>query len=272
MPTKRALLEQLSRPELQEIATRFELEVADRRSVEALVDAASVSPKANLTAILGDMSGDRLKELCRALDRDDRGKEKTALIERLLESKATSHAAEGSDSHPAEPPSSQPAKAPRRSRPTQPKNGGGDLGFEKTLFLAADKLRNNMDAAEYKHVVLGLVFLKYISDAFEELHSKLVKQADEGADPEERDEYRAERVFWVPKEARWAEIQKGAKQPEIGQKIDAAMEAVERDNPSLKGVLAKNYGRPSPTERHEALIPSSRRKPMRRAERVRPRT
>ncbi|WP_044988873.1 N-6 DNA methylase [Sorangium cellulosum] len=112
------------------------------------------------------------------------------------------------------------------------------------MFQAADKLRNNMDAAEYKHVVLGLIFLKYISDAFDDLHQRLSAQVDEGADPEDRDEYRAERVFWVPKEARWAAIQANAKQPKIGQVIDDAMVAIERDNLSLKGVLPKNYGRP----------------------------
>ena len=105
------------------------------------------------------------------------------------------------------------------------KSGGGDLGFERTLFLAADKLRNNLDAAEYKHVVLGLIFLKYISDAFEERHAQLVAQADEGADPEDPDEYRAERVFWVPKEARWRTVQASAKQAAIGQILDEAMVA-----------------------------------------------
>ena len=85
---------------------------------------------------------------------------------------------------------------------------GANLGFEAKLWLAADKLRNNMDAAEYKHVVLGLIFLKYISDSFDELHAKLVAGAGDyaGANPEDADEYRAERVFWVPKEARWAHL------------------------------------------------------------------
>jgi type I restriction enzyme M protein len=121
---------------------------------------------------------------------------------------------------------------------------GGDLGFEGKLWDAANKLRNNMDPAEYKHVVLGLVFLKYISDAFEELHANLSTQVATGCDPEDRDEYLAERVFWVPKDARWSTIQASAKQPQIGQIIDGAMVAIERDNPSLKGVLPKNYGRP----------------------------
>ncbi len=124
------------------------------------------------------------------------------------------------------------------------KNGNGaNLGFEEKLWAAADKLRGHMDAAEYKHVVLGLVFLKYISDAFQELHEKL--EADEYSDPEDRDEYIAENVFWVPKQARWGTLQASAKQPTIGKLIDDAMTAIEKDNPTLKGVLPKDYGRPS---------------------------
>ena len=122
---------------------------------------------------------------------------------------------------------------------------GANLGFEQTLWLAADKLRNNLDAAEYKHVVLGLIFLKYISDAFAEQHAKLCAQQDEGADPEDPDEYRAANVFWVPQEARWAHLQAKAKQPTIGKLVDEAMDAIERVNPSLKGVLPKQYARPA---------------------------
>src|SRR5581483_4624061 len=124
-------------------------------------------------------------------------------------------------------------------------NNGATLGFEQTLWQAADKLRNNMDAAEYKHVVLGLLFLKYISDAFEEKHAALLAQQAEGADPEDPDEYRAENVFWVPKEARWSHLRANAKQPTIGKLIDDAMVAIERDNASLKGVLPKEYNRPA---------------------------
>ena len=122
---------------------------------------------------------------------------------------------------------------------------GAALGFEAKLWLAADKLRNNLDAAEYKHVVLGLIFLKYISDAFEEQHAKLLAEQDQGADPEHPDEYRANGVFWVPKEARWPSLQAAAKQPTIGKLIDDAMVAIERDNKSLKGVLPKDYARPA---------------------------
>ena len=117
------------------------------------------------------------------------------------------------------------------------------IGFETQLWAAADALRNNMDAAEYKHVVLGLIFLKYISDAFEAKHAELAAQKDEGADPEDRDEYRAASIFWVPKEARWQHLKANAPQPTIGTLVDDAMAAIERDNPSLKGVLPKDFGR-----------------------------
>jgi type I restriction enzyme M protein len=133
-----------------------------------------------------------------------------------------------------------------KRKPNNKTNGnGGALGFEATLWQAADKLRNNMDAAEYKHVVLGLIFLKYISDAFEEMHARLEADKNEGADPEDPDEYRAAGVFWVPKEARWTRLQNSAKQPTIGKLIDDAMVAIERDNKSLKGVLPKDFARPA---------------------------
>ena len=124
------------------------------------------------------------------------------------------------------------------------KSNGGDLGFEATLWQAADALRNNMDAAEYKHVVLGLIFLKYISDAFEAKHAELEAQKKDGADPEDPDEYRAVSIFWVPKEARWPHLKAKAPQPTIGKLVDDAMSAIERDNPTLKGVLPKDYARP----------------------------
>jgi type I restriction enzyme M protein len=135
---------------------------------------------------------------------------------------------------------------PRQAKSSTAKSAA-NIGFEAKLWLTADKLRNNMDAAEYKHVVLGLIFLKYISDTFEEHRAKLVagKGEFEGADPEERDEYLAHNVFWVPKDARWDFLQASAKQPTIGRIVDDAMVAIERDNPRLKGVLPKEYARPS---------------------------
>lgn len=122
-------------------------------------------------------------------------------------------------------------------------NNTKDEPLNAQLWKAADKLRKNIDAAEYKHVVLGLIFLKYISDAFEALHTRLLAEADQGADPEDRDEYRAENVFFVPPSARWSYLQSRAKTPEIGKDVDAAMDAIERDNPSLRGVLPKVYAR-----------------------------
>jgi len=122
-------------------------------------------------------------------------------------------------------------------------NNGANLGFEQKLWISADKLRSNMDAAEYKHVVLGLIFLKYISDAFKEVYEEVKK--DPLSDPEDKDEYLSRRVFWVPKKARWEFLQANAKKPEIGELIDEAMDTIEKDNSSLKGVLPKNYARPS---------------------------
>ncbi|WP_431321636.1 type I restriction-modification system subunit M [Rhizobium sp. YTU87027] len=125
------------------------------------------------------------------------------------------------------------------------KEVNGDLSFTAELFKAADKLRGNLEPSEYKHVALGLIFLKYISDAFEGLHAKL--EEDEYADAEDPEEYLAENVFWVPKEARWSYLQANAKRPEIGKLIDEAMEAIEKapSNEGLKGVLPKNYARPT---------------------------
>src|SRR3989475_12823908 len=122
-------------------------------------------------------------------------------------------------------------------------NNGANLGFEQKLWQAADKLRGHMDAAEYKHVVLGLIFLKYISDAFHERYEALKREPH--AEPEDRDEYAAENIFWVPKAARWPRLEDNAKQSTIGKLIDDAMVLIEKENPSLKGVLAKDYNRPS---------------------------
>jgi len=122
-------------------------------------------------------------------------------------------------------------------------SSGANLGFEAKLWVAADKLRNNMDAAEYKHVVLGLIFLKYISDTFVEVYEELKQNSL--ADPEDIDEYRMRNAFWVPFNSRWEFLQKNAKQPTVGKIIDEAMDCLERDNASLKGVLPKNYARES---------------------------
>ncbi len=120
---------------------------------------------------------------------------------------------------------------------------GGNLGFEVEMFKAADKLRGNMEPSDYKHVVLGLIFLKYISDAFEARHKALLAEDAQAA--EDKDEYLADNVFWVPKDARWSHLQANAKLPTIGALIDDAMRAIEKDNESLKGVLPKDYARPA---------------------------
>jgi type I restriction enzyme M protein len=146
-----------------------------------------------------------------------------------------------------------------RGKGAATKNGNGaNLGFEEKLWQAADKMRGHMDPGEYKHVALGLIFLKYISDAFTARHALLEKETADPASPmyvrnpeiryktiEDRDEYASENVFFVPKEARWEYLQAKAKLPTIGKLIDDAMVAVEKENPSLKGVLPKDYARPS---------------------------
>jgi type I restriction enzyme M protein len=124
-------------------------------------------------------------------------------------------------------------------------NAGATVGYEAQLWQMADALRGSMDAAEYKHVCLGLLFLKYISDAFEERHTVLMAEKAQGADPEDPDEYRAQNIFWVPPEARWPHLKAQARQPTIGQIVDDAMAGIERDNPALKAVLPKDYARPA---------------------------
>ncbi len=123
-------------------------------------------------------------------------------------------------------------------------DSGATTGYEAELWAMADTLRGSMDAGEYKHVVLGLIFLKYISDAFEERRAAVLAQWGEEA-AEDRDEYIAENIFWVPQEARWAHLKAGAQQPAVGQTVDRAMAAIERDNPVLKEVLPKDYARPA---------------------------
>ncbi len=135
--------------------------------------------------------------------------------------------------------------AKRKENTEAPQTSAATVGYEAQLWQMADALRGSMDAAEYKHVVLGLIFLKYISDAFEEQHARLVAEQASGADPEDPDEYRALSIFWVPPEARWQHLKAQARQSTIGQLVDDAMAAIERDNPSLKGVLPKDYARPA---------------------------
>jgi type I restriction enzyme M protein len=129
------------------------------------------------------------------------------------------------------------------AKAVKPNGNGAKLDFEAQLFLAADKLRKNLEPSDYKHVALGLIFLKYISNAFESKRAALL--AEDAAAAEDPDEYLAERVFWVPKKARWSHLQANAKQPTIGKLIDEAMAEIERANLGLKGVLPKDYNRPA---------------------------
>src|SRR5690606_7781495 len=122
-------------------------------------------------------------------------------------------------------------------------NHAASLAFEAELFKTADKLRGNMEPSDYKHVALGLIFLKYISDAFEARHAELL--AEDPRLAEDKDEYLADNVFWVPKDARWSHLRESARRPEIGTLIDDAMRSIEKDNESLKGVLPKDYARPA---------------------------
>ncbi|MCB9619814.1 MAG: SAM-dependent DNA methyltransferase [Sandaracinus sp.] len=142
----------------------------------------------------------------------------------------------------AEAAASAPAKG-KRGKGAKAAKSGANLGFEEKLWQAADKLRGSMDASEYKHVVLGLIFLKYVSDAFEQRRAEVL--ADEFGDAEDRDEYEGKNVFWVPPEGRWEHLRERAKSPEIGVLIDAAMDAIERENKTLRGTLPKDYARPA---------------------------
>lgn len=148
----------------------------------------------------------------------------------------------------AKAPASEPPPSAEAPRSSKGKKGGSRsqavVGFEETLWLAADKLRGSMDSSEYKHVVLGLLFLKYLSDAFEDRRN-VVAAEDPDNDLEDRDHYLAENVFWVPEKARWETLQALAKQPSIGKHLDEAMEAIEKENPVLKGNLTKDYARPT---------------------------
>lgn len=234
---RRTALEALSRDRLASITEKFNLDVADRRQQAAHIDAIVRSRSVEFANVLRLLSRDELKAICEALGLDTSGKEKEPIVQRVL-------AASEQKELPLRVPVAADVEA-RYADAKPAKKNGGDLGFEDKLWKAADELRGSMDAAEYKHVVLGLIFLKYVSDAFVERHRQLEAEAADGADPEDADEYRAKNVFWVPKEARWERLQSQAKQPTIGKLVDDGMVAIERDNPTLKGVLPKDYARPA---------------------------
>ena len=196
-----------------------------------------------------------VRRVCEMQGLDTAGRKQT-LIEAVLanESKPQRRArpkrnAASAASGPAAPKagtvSAEEEERRHKTEPSGAPRNGVTTGYETELWAAANALRSNIDAAEYKHVVLGIIFLKYISDAFEERHAQLEAERDKGADPEDADFYIGYNVFWVPPEARWQHLQALAKQPTVGQAVDDAMVAIERDNQSLRDVLPKDYARPA---------------------------
>ena len=225
-----------------------------------IIDSLARKGSVRIEEILADFKINDLKKICRAFGVNPGATSKQVLIDRIVGKKVEmpikkTPAKKVSKKEPeaAEPPTSNgkghmTEKVKKEKKPSKngsdKSNNGANLGFESDLWRAADAMRSNMDAAEYKHVVLGLIFLKYISDAFEEQHAKLEAERTQGADPEDPDEYRAVNIFWVPKESRWSYLNANAKQSTIGKIIDDAMLAIESDNASLKGVLPKDYAHP----------------------------
>ena len=251
---KRAILEVMDRAALKVAADRFDLAV-DRRSPKRMRERLAHHADATANVLLGQLRVPELRRVCRAEGVSSAGR-KQALVERLQVRSGGHDAprAPAADAVVAEPPKRRRRGAGRKpkAKPKKSRSGaspaldnGVATGFETELWAAANALRGNMDSAEYKHVVLGVIFLKYISDAFDERHAQLEAERDEGADPESPDEYIGENVFWVPPEARWGHLQARAKQPTIGSDVDEAMAAIERDNRSLAGVLPKDYARPA---------------------------
>ena len=256
MKLKRAVLEVMDREALKAAVDSLELaDTVDKRNVKAMRSRLSRARRATPEALLGELRVADVRRVCELQGVSAVGR-KPALRERLLEHARSSASpkpkaatAAAGDATRARP-SSRKAKAKARSttvRRAKPPNkaNGATIGYETELWAAANALRGNMDAAEYKHVVLGVIFLKYISDAFAERHAQLEAERDQGADPEDPDEYTGGNVFWVPPEARWDHLRARAKQPAIGQDVDGAMMAIERDNNSLRDVLPRNYARPA---------------------------
>ncbi|WP_437587338.1 type I restriction-modification system subunit M [Sorangium sp. So ce1000] len=222
MVQKRTVLEHLTRDELISIADAFDVHVQDRRSKEKLVDAVAASKSATLAAFLPSYSRDRLKELCRALHLDDGGREKAVLVERLAGGKAS------------EPPAPPRANGTGRAAPEQVELALGEKltidRLERHLWSAADILRGSIDSSDYKNFIFGMLFLKRLSDRFDEEVEAL--RGVPNADPEDRDEH----DFFVPKRARWSALQKVASQ--VGEALNKAASALEEENPQLEGVLA----------------------------------
>ena len=245
--TKQSVLTGLTKKKLATLVQDYEVSIATSKPKDELVAALVRASSPSLRELLESLNRAELKALCVAHDLDTSGREKAVLVARLLGQETNEPAQLELPSEPAKTASNKKAsnKKATKQRSKQAAGSTATLGFEQTLWQAADKLRNNMDAAEYKHVVLGLIFLKYISDAFDDKHKALEKEIEAGADPEDPDEYTADNIFWVPTEARWEYLQANAKQAKIGKLIDDAMVAIESSNARLKGVLPKDFARPA---------------------------
>ena len=238
MTRKRRILEQLGRDDLIAAVDRFELSVSDRRVRSQLIDALASSRKATLADILDPLSRDQLKDLCRALDLDDRGRSKTELVARLLgDETAPDEESRAVKSSPAPAPSlgssrASASRSPQLALPVVAPVAEGKLTraeLERYLWSAADILRGSIDSSDYKSYIFGLLFLKRLSDRFEE-ECELLRA--EGHDPEDRDEH----AFYVPPEARWHELQKAT--TNLGEVLNEAAAALEEYNATLEGVLA----------------------------------
>lgn len=259
-PSKRTALGTLTIKRLAGLCDEFAITRAGLTLKDDLIDALGRSKTASFAAILDKLSRQELKAICRAHGLDESGKEKAKIIARILGEEPVQVDLLASVEAEPEPKAEvkQAKRGGKRSKQERGEERTGSLGFEDKLWAAADLLRNNMDPAEYKHVVLGLIFLKYISDAFEERQQAIIhavsdpasddyvedpgEREDELADRlEDRDEYTAENVFWVPHVARWHHLQGQATQAKIGKLIDDAMVAIEQDNAALKGALPKVY-------------------------------
>ena len=258
MNLKRAILEAMGRDALKDAVVRFDLaDSVDRRSPDAMRSRLARARRATPEALLPLLRVADVRRVCELQGVDATARSKQVLVERLLDGDAKPRSrkppsaskdprAAGRGPRAADDGTPEPSSQTRERQPESSTAGNGaTTGYETELWATANALRGNMDAAEYKHVVLGLIFLKYVSDAFEERHAQLEAERDEGADPEDPDFYIGANVFWVPPEARWRHLQALARQPAIGRAVDDAMVAVERSNRSLRDVLPKDYARPS---------------------------
>ncbi len=223
MPPKRDVLALLSRDELLAIVDRYELSPPDRRGKDKLVETIASSKKATLAEVLPELSRERLKELCRALDLDDGGKEKSVLVERLSGAKVNGAAAPPSKSNGTAKTAPEEVEVAPGEKLTTDK-------LERYLWSAADILRGSIDSSDYKGFIFGMLFLKRLSDRFDEECDALRSQPN--ADPDDPDEH----DFFVPKRARWSEIQKVA--TGIGEALNKACAELEQKNDKLEGVLA----------------------------------